>query len=228
MVIVAGGVGKRFGSPIPKQYLPLGHQSVLEWSVEAFFKSNQIHHMVIVSHPSYWEDWSKILSRFSFQSLEFAPSGNERKDSVANGIKKILPNTDKILIHDAARPFISSQIISNVIASLEKYPVVVVGLKSRDTVKILNQESRVQETIDRSNVFLAQTPQGFNHYFAEKAMELMVNSTDIGTDDVSYAEKLEIPVGIVEGNQLNFKITTQEDYEIATHLVTSGFFAHVT
>jgi len=216
VVIVAGGAGKRLGSDTPKQYLSIGSCSVIEQTIRMFVASGVVGRFILVVHPDYQSFVSRlVVSSFPELMFDIVDSGQERQHSVANGLEKALTFSGNILIHDAARPFIQPETIRNCASSLDLSPAVVVGIKAKDTVKRITQAGYVDQTLNRSELFLAQTPQGFNHETAEKVLLKIRSSDGIGTDDVYFAEKLGVPVRIIEGSALNFKITTPEDLSLA-------------
>lgn len=189
---------------------------MLEQTVRMFVESEVVDQFVLVVHPDFHTYVSGLLHN-SFPGLSYSlvPSGSERQDSVANGIEKALDFDGNILIHDAARPFIRPEIIRECAAVLGVESAVVVGIKARDTVKKITYDLRVALTLDRSEVFLAQTPQGFSFEAVKKVLVKIRQSDGIGTDDVYFAEQLGIPVRIIEGSSLNFKITTPDDLALA-------------
>lgn len=189
---------------------------MLEQTVRMFVESLVIDRFVLVVHPDFHHFVSDLLQN-SFPGLAFSlvSSGPERQDSVANGIEKALVFSGNILIHDAARPFIRPEIIRKCAVVLESESAVVVGIKARDTVKKITADFHILNTLDRKEVFLAQTPQGFRHDTAEKVLVKIRQSDGIGTDDVYFAEQLGIPVRIIEGSSLNFKITAPDDLALA-------------
>lgn len=216
VVIVAGGTGTRIGGTVPKQYLNLQNKTILQITIEHFAASPLIHHFIIVAHPDYHADVKHILKQSGISGI-IAASGKERQDSVANGLEAALPLSDKILIHDAARPFIHRAIIENCISELNRFEAVVTAQKCRDTLKIA-ADNIVRSTEDRTKYYLAQTPQGFIKTTAEKVLNDIRTSGLLGTDDVFFAERLGIPVKVVEGSSFNFKITTPEDLKMAEAL----------
>jgi len=217
-VIVAGGVGTRIGGTTPKQYLKIKEKSILEITISNFVSSGLIHHFIVVAHPDFFTEVKSILDKFDI-SFSVVESGKERQNSVANGITEAVKISDVVLVHDAARPFVNSSIIKNCIDGLDENKAVVVAVKCRDTVKKTNSKLIVESTEDRSKFYLAQTPQGFTKETAEQVLFEINNSSEIGTDDVYFAEKLGIPVKIIEGSTFNFKITTPEDLMLAESLV---------
>lgn len=217
-VIVAGGVGTRIGGTIPKQFITIKDKTILEITLSNFADSGLIHHLVVVAHPDYFPDVQAILHKFEIP-FSVTESGKERQHSVVNGVKKAIKVADYILVHDAARPFVSRLILEKCIKNLEIYQSVVVAVKCRDTIKRSSDDLLVEKTEDRSKFYLAQTPQCFTRKVAEQIIVEIEKSAEIGTDDVYFAEKLGIPVKIIEGNTFNFKITTPEDLKMAEALV---------
>ncbi len=217
-VIVAGGVGTRIGGSTPKQYLKIKEKSILEITISNFVNSGLIHHIVIVARPDYFSEVKSTVNKFSV-SASIVESGKERQNSVANGISEALKFSDIILVHDAARPFINQSIIKNCIYGLIEFDAIVVAVKCRDTVKKTTPQLLVEKTEDRSKFYLSQTPQGFTKSVAQKVLNEINSSSEIGTDDVYFAEKLGVPVKIIDGSSFNFKITTPEDLMVAEALV---------
>lgn len=217
VVIVAGGTGTRIGGSIPKQYLTIQDKTILQITIEHFSASRYITHFIIVAHPDYHADVSDIMKQAGVSGI-IAVSGKERQDSVANGLEAALPLSDKILVHDAARPFIHEAVIENCITELDSFEAVVVAQKCRDTLKMVDS-GLVTSTEDRTKYYLAQTPQGFTKTTAAKVLDGIRSSGLSGTDDVFFAERLGIPVKVVEGSSFNFKITTPEDLKMAEALI---------
>jgi len=216
VVIVAGGQGKRFGSDIPKQYLPLGSGTVIEQTIARFTGTRVFSRLILVVHPDYHPLVSSLMEKsFPQTGFSLVPSGKERMHSVANGLEEALKDSDKILIHDAARPFIQPEDILNCLSELDRWEAVVVGVAPRDTVRSAGPDGTSSGTLDRSRLFLAQTPQGFTRKAASAVLAKIRQSDEIGTDDVYFAEQAGIPVRLIPGSSLNFKITTPEDLALA-------------
>ena len=247
-VILAGGIGARVGGNTPKQLLPLpdGH-SVLEHAVNAFEQSPHIHEVCIVMHPDYIAYAEQMLLANAWQKVHhIIPGGKERWESSVNAIRAIthypLSITLKeinLLLHDAARPFVSQEIIARVCEALEEHEAVTVAIPSTDTVYEM-ADNKVARIPQRSTIMRAQTPQAFRlELIAEayaRALSPIANSHGvasnssqcerplgetpshnlkevIATDDCGIVHKHmpHIPIHIVLGEEQNKKITFKED-----------------
>ena len=247
-VILAGGIGARVGGNTPKQLLPLpdGH-SVLEHAVNAFEQSPHIHEVCIVMHPDYIAHAEQMLLANAWQKVHhIIPGGKERWESSVNAIRAIthypLSITLKeinLLLHDAARPFVSQEIIARVCEALEEHEAVTVAIPSTDTVYEM-ADNKVARIPQRSTIMRAQTPQAFRlELIAEayaRALSPIANSHGvasnssqcerplgetpshnlkevIATDDCGIVHKHmpHIPIHIVLGEEQNKKITFKED-----------------
>ena len=230
-VILAGGIGARVGGGIPKQLLPLsdGH-SVLEHAVNAFEQSPYIDEVCIVMHPDYIMHAEQMLLANAWQKVRhIIPGGKERWESSVNAIRLLgerreaIGNEVNLLLHDAARPFVSQEIIARVCEALEEHEAVTVAIPSTDTVyeMVNGQVARIPQ---RSTIMRAQTPQAFRlELIAEAyAKALGVDICDIqafsayhlpATDDcgVLFNHMPMTPIHIVLGEEQNKKITFKED-----------------
>ena len=243
-VILAGGIGARMGGNTPKQLLPLQDgKSVLEHAVEAFEQSPYIDEVCIVMHPDYIMHAEQMLLANAWQKVRhIIPGGKERWESSVNAIRRLgerlevkgeenncqLPianshNAVNLLLHDAARPFVSQEIIARVCEALEEHDAVTVAIPSTDTVYEM-VDGKVARIPQRSTIMRAQTPQAFRlELIAEAyAKALGADICDIqacsachlpATDDcgVVYEHMPHIPIHIVLGEEQNKKITFKED-----------------
>ena len=244
-VILAGGIGARVGGNTPKQLLPLQDgKSVLEHAVDAFEQSPHIHEICIVMHPDYIAYAEQMLLANAWQKVRhIIPGGKERWESSVNAIRQVrgerlevkgketncqLPiannhNTVNLLLHDAARPFVSQDIIARVCEALEEHEAVTVAIPSTDTVYEM-VDGKVARIPQRSTIMRAQTPQAFRlNLIAEAyAKALGVDSLSAeacatcylpATDDcgIVHEHMPEIPIHIVLGEEQNKKITFKED-----------------
>ena len=221
-VILAGGIGSRVGGEKPKQLLPLADgRSILEHSVDAFEDSPFIDEIAVVMHPDWINTMEQLRQTNTWHKLSrIIPGGKERWESSYNAIKAFcspsLVGRDGVglLLHDAARPFVSQRIIADVCKALEKHEAVTVAVPVTDTLyEVLNNE--VQAVKNRSGFMRAQTPQAFHLGVIAAAFEDAIQKGYIRsvTDDVAVlkAYKPEIPVYIVSGDEQNRKITYKED-----------------
>lgn len=231
-VILAGGIGARVGGNTPKQLLPLsdGH-SVLEHAVNAFEQSPYIHKICIVMHSDYIAHAEQMLLANAWQKVHhIIPGGKERWESSVNAIRaithyplSITPKEINLLLHDAARPFVSQEIIARVCEALEEHEAVTVAIPSTDTVYEM-ADNKVARIPQRSTIMRAQTPQAFRLELIAEAYTKALGA-DIcdeqactachlpATDDcgIVHEHMLHIPIHIVLGEEQNRKITFKED-----------------
>ena len=220
-VILAGGIGSRVGGETPKQLLPLADgRSILEHSIDAFEASPSIDEIAVVMHPDHISSLQKLCQSNHWQKLtKIIPGGAERWESSYNAIKVCTgsANLDEplsLLLHDAARPFVSQRIIADVCQALETHEAVTVAVPVTDTIyEVWNNE--VQEVKNRRDFMRAQTPQAFHLHLIAEAFEDAIKKGYITsvTDDVAVlkAYNPSIPVFIVPGEESNKKITYPED-----------------
>ncbi|GBU23525.1 2-C-methyl-D-erythritol 4-phosphate cytidylyltransferase [Fibrobacteria bacterium R8-3-H12] len=208
-VITAGGLGKRVGGEVPKQLLQLYGKAMWLHSAEAFLSNKKIK-AVVITVPEDWQNY--FVEETKNLSVIVAIGGNERWQSVKNGIEALPKNISHVMVHDAARPFVSQGIISSVAEALSE-DCCIVAKPVFDTVKIA-ENSYVKSTIDRKGVWLAQTPQAAPVALLKELYKKMENFPNFcPTDEASILEKFSIPIKIVEGNTMNDKITTKEELD---------------
>ena len=221
-VVLAGGVGARVGGNMPKQLLPLADgKTILEHSVDAFELAECIDEVCIVMHPDYVCEAERMLQVNGWKKVRhIIPGGKERWESSVNAIRlyqdklksEQLVNTN-ILLHDAARPFVSQRIISDVCEALKENEAVVVAIPSTDTVYEM-QNGCVARIPNRSTIMRAQTPQAFRLPLITKAYDIALNSENMQVTDDCGVVFNHIPtqsIHIVLGKEQNKKITFKED-----------------
>ena len=211
-VLPAGGLGKRMGGNIPKQLMLLGGKPVYRYSLETFLEMEEIAE-VVMAVPADWKD--HFEKEFSHPKLKIVVGGAERWQSVENGVNALTSNAEYVLVHDVARPFISKEIILDVCETLINKGSCLVAKPAVDTIKIA-KDGRVETTIDRNTVWMAQTPQAASIALLKKLYGRIaaepLNFTP--TDEASILEYFGESVYIVKGNTANDKLTTPEDFEV--------------
>ena len=220
-IIVAAGSGTRAGGEKPKQYQSIGGKSMLRLSLEAFASHPRISHVVTVIGEGQNADYAEEAKDLGIEDA--ITGGASRQESCRLGVEACLVHSpDYVLIHDAARPFVSPAMIDRVIDALQNADAVIPALAMHDTIKLV-QNSTVQHTLDRSAVYAAQTPQGF-HFQKIRAAHAQAASTKISglTDDASVAEAYGMKVHIVEGETINKKLTTMQDIKAANTQLNLG------
>ncbi|HXT71201.1 MAG TPA: 2-C-methyl-D-erythritol 4-phosphate cytidylyltransferase [Vicinamibacterales bacterium] len=213
VIVVAGGQGLRMGGSVPKQLLEIGGRSVLQRSLHTFDSHPDVSQIVVVLHESLLAGSAELVGPLTRPHVVVA-GGRRRQDSVANGMAAIQSDCDVVLVHDAARPFVSRTLIDRVIAGAAEHGAVIPALGVRDTVKRAGATRQVMATIPRDEVWLAQTPQGFQRSVLADAVRRGAGGADV-TDEGMLAEQAGYPVKIVNGEPENLKITTPEDLAAA-------------
>ncbi len=213
LIIPAGGVGKRMGGEVPKQYLELNKVPILIHTIKNFEKFECIDSCIIAAHPDWHEFIYSKAEQFKVKlSVCCVDNGAERQYSVYNALKsKYCRSAEYVLIHDAVRPFVSKQLIKDLFKELENYSAVIPALPAKDTIKVLNDDGTVEKTLDRSKLCLVQTPQAFKKNVILKAFDTAINLGFLGTDDASIAEFCGITVKVIAGSAENYKITDRQD-----------------
>ncbi len=219
-ILPAGGLGKRLGADIPKQFLPLAGKPLILYSLEVFARHPLVKNIIIPVVPTWRQNLKTLLANFSLQKeIILVSGGKTRQDSVYSGLKALPQGSSIVLVHDVARPFVTPQIIEEVIRAVEKQGAAIAAAPIRDTVKIV-EEGIIKRTIPREKLFLAQTPQGAKAELMFRAFEAAYRDHFIGTDEASLLERIGIPVHIVPAPSTNFKITTPEDLRLAEALLS--------
>jgi len=215
-IIAAGGRGHRLGAAEPKQLLAVAGRAILERSVSTFLLHPSVDEVVValpqelVENPPAYLRADEAAGARHAKPLRVVAGGARRQDSVANAFRAAASTSDVIVIHDAARPFASADLIARTIAAAAESGAALAAVQARDTVK-QGRGQFVGATLPRDTIFLAQTPQAFRRSVLADALAL----ADDVTDEAALAERAGHPVQIVEGEASNIKITTAEDLPIA-------------
>lgn len=217
-IVLAAGQGKRMGTKIQKQFLEVGGHPVLYYSLRCFQESPRISEIILVTEEgfvSYCKN--EIVDRYGFTKVAaVVPGGKERYDSVYAGLLAC-EGTDYVFIHDGARPFLTEDILERGLAAVKETGACVVGMPSKDTVKLVDEDRNVKETPDRNTVWTIQTPQIFRYDLIRSAHE-SIRKGDMSriTDDAMVVEQeTGVRVRLCEGSYRNIKITTPEDLAVA-------------
>lgn len=216
-IIAAGGRGLRFGGSSPKQLLTLGGRPILARSVDAFVACDVISEIVVAlpadlaaAPPSYLEQRGKPVTVVS--------GGDERRTSVANAFARVSERAEIVVIHDAARPLVSADLIRRTVAAASETGAAIAALRAHDTVKQTNGAGTITATLPRERIYLAQTPQAFRVPVLRDALRLVGEATD----EAMLAEQAGHTVRVVDGDPRNLKITTPDDLMMAEHLTTGS------
>jgi 2-C-methyl-D-erythritol 4-phosphate cytidylyltransferase/2-C-methyl-D-erythritol 2,4-cyclodiphosphate synthase len=216
-LIVAAGRGTRFGGELPKQYLGLGGNTVLRHSVMAFATHPRIAGVLVTIRPEDRGHYDRAIAGLAV--LPPVPGGPERQDSVRLGLEALAAHSpNRVLIHDGARPFPGAALINRVIDGLDGASAAIPALPLGDTIKRV-EDGAIRETVDRSQLWRAQTPQGF--HFAPILAAHRAAAGHVLTDDAAVAEAAGIAPLIVAGSEENLKVTTAEDLAAAERLLAA-------
>lgn len=214
VIIVAAGNSTRMGG-INKQFLELGGMPVIVRTLLAFEKSKYISRIILVTREEDIFALQLLAERYSVSKLtDIIAGGNNRQESVSNGLSMLADNETEVLIQDGARPFVTEDIIGNVANALKEFSAVTCGVKVKDTVKQITENGIVEKTLDRNSLFAVQTPQGVKTEEYRKAIS-EIKDLSLFTDDTSIMEAAGHKIKCVEGNYRNIKITTPEDIAVA-------------
>ena len=211
-VIVAAGKGRRMGTEVSKQFLPLCGKEILAHSVEKFEKAENIRDIVLVTGEDSLQDVREMSQEYGWKKIvSVVAGGKERQDSVWNGLQAVSADTDIILIHDGVRPFVTEDILNHSIETAVEMGGCVAGVPAKDTIKVCNGENIAVSTPDRSTLWQIQTPQTFRKDLILQAYQKAKAEGFVGTDDASLAEYSGCSVKVIMGSYRNIKITTKED-----------------
>ncbi len=209
LILAAGGSGSRFGSDTPKQFIPFQRKRLYLHSLKRF---SSVFSQAVVVVPRAWRQTveEEIASLPGAERIAVIAGGAERQDSVYEGVCRLADSVKTVLVHDAARPFVSSGLIQRVIEATLRYGACIPALPVRETVKEVAGELVVQ-TLDRRRLQLVQTPQGFSMPLLREAFRQAQADRFYGTDESMLVERLGRPVRVVPGEIANIKITYSED-----------------
>ncbi len=219
VLITAAGSGTRSGLSYNKMLLEIAGKPLVYHSAMRFVKNERVAKICLIISEADKEAMEQVLNTELTnyrQTIEFIIGGSTRQGSVYNGLQSV--DTKYVIVHDGARPFISNEIIDNVIESVEKYATAIVGTKVTDTIKHVTN-NKIDNTIDREPLWAVQTPQATLTSELKKAHNEAVKDGYVGTDESSLLEKYSnLPIHIVAGSNKNIKITTKEDVQMANFL----------
>ncbi len=220
-LIPAAGQGRRMGSEKPKAFIFLGGLPILAHTLQKFETCPQVNEVIPLVPAGEGVAWTReIVSRLGLQKVSrIVPGGEERQESVFIGLKAIREKTDWVIIHDGVRPFVTPDLIQRALGETFRARAVAAALPASETIKEISRENTVLRTVDRRQLWMVQTPQLFDYELILRAHEEARREGFGGTDDAMLVERLGIPVKVIEGLRINFKITTPEDLVLAEALL---------
>jgi 2-C-methyl-D-erythritol 4-phosphate cytidylyltransferase len=224
-IVLAAGEGRRIGGNTSKVFLPLGGRPLLLRTLDRVFSARSIQKVVLVvaaNEVARCENLLRADTALRGRPCLLQIGGATRQQSAKRGLEKIGPDTDIVMIHDGARPFVSASLIDRCVEAAVDKGAAVVGLPVRDTIKIVSQDRRIQSTPERSSLWEIQTPQVFKRELIVEAHERAERDGVDVTDDAMLVERSGKSVFIIDGERTNFKITVPEDVWLAESLIREG------
>ena len=218
VIIVAGGKGTRLGGDELKQFRWIGGKPMLLHSLQIFHEREDVAMVVVVLPFEHVGDPPPWLFQCDTDRLLLSVGGRERSDSVRNGLEDLPDGISVVVVHDAARPFVTHAMIDSVIAEARAGNAAVPGIPVVDTLKRTGADGEVLETVDRTGLMRIQTPQAFPVAMIERAHADAVQARVTATDDAALCERLGLRVVVVPGSERAMKITTEADFARAEAL----------
>jgi len=220
-MIVAGGMGRRFGGDTPKQYCLLAGVPLIVRTLRAFDGCGAIDCIVLVVPAG---DISRVATTLLpdaglVKPVQLVAGGTSRQESVFNGLEHVPENVSLVAIHDAVRPLVTGACIASCIEGARYHGACIAALPVWDTLKRVEPGGSISETISRDRLWMAQTPQVFQLGLIREAHAAARRAGWTGTDDAELVERIGAPVYVVPGSRINFKITTPDDLHAAGMLV---------
>ena len=222
-VVPAGGTGKRMGAGIPKQFLMLDGVPMMLHALRVLERTPGVTEVILVV-PKEERDraLSEVVERYGLKKvLKVVPGGATRQESVHHGLNEVDDDVEIVVVHDAVRPFITEDRIERSIEAARRHGGAIVAVPMKDTPKQAGPDRLIQRTLDRTELWLAQTPQTFRRALVVEAYRTAAMAHVHATDDAALVERLGHKVAIVEGSWENIKITTPEDMILAEAILAA-------
>ena len=223
-IVPAGGRGVRMGSNVPKQFLTLGDVPLLVHALQTFESCSIISEIVLVvpeDDCAYCHD--HIVPNYGLKKISrVVGGGRRRQDSVLNGVQVTNPTSDIVVVHDAVRPFVTERMIADVVKAARKHGAAIVAIPLRDTVKRVNFDGLIEETLSREKLWAAQTPQAFQRDILLRAHEQGETDGVDATDDAFLVERMGLSVSVVQGSFHNIKVTRPEDLQMGQAILSAN------
>ncbi|MDE2060645.1 MAG: 2-C-methyl-D-erythritol 4-phosphate cytidylyltransferase [candidate division NC10 bacterium] len=215
-IVPAAGAGIRFGGAVKKQFIALDGLPILSHTLRALAASNALAAIIIVVPPGEELRGREALELAGVNvETEVVPGGQTRQDSVYNGLQRAKAETDLVLIHDGVRPFVSREVVLATIEAAKEAGAAVVAVPIIDTIKRVDTNGFVIETLQRGQLWSIQTPQVFSYTLLMRAHRAVREHGIIATDDAALVERIGGMVKVVRGSYENLKITSEEDLPLA-------------
>ncbi len=219
VILLAAGQGKRMKAGKNKVFLELSGVPLIVKTIKVFDEDPYCKRIIMPINPDEQELFEECLAPYSFtKELVFAQGGRERQDSVHNGLQHLTDDEGIVLVHDGARPFVTIELIRELVSATDDHTAAIPGVRVKDTIKQV-ENGVVLNTIERSSLWAVHTPQAFPVSLLKEAHAKAAETGLLGTDDASLVEAVGQQVKMVEGDHTNIKITTPEDLYIAESIM---------
>jgi 2-C-methyl-D-erythritol 4-phosphate cytidylyltransferase len=226
VIIPAAGLGTRMATKTAKQFTEIGGTPVLVHTLRRFAAVKAVTEIVVALREPEIRQFQPRLEKEKLPKVRLVIGGDNRQESVHNALRSISGKPDDlVLVHDGVRPFVTVEVIENVVKAARKHGAAIAGVPAIDTVKQVDRTADgalIKTTIPRERVVLAQTPQGFRLELIRKAFEDAAVIGFLGTDEASLVERIGHEVHVVMGSPRNIKITTKADMELAEFFLAAG------
>src|SRR6202050_4997604 len=220
-VVVAAGRSQRMG--FDKMLAPLCGRPLLVHTLERLFQTQAPAEIVLVIRPGSEAEMEPLIAPLREKgAIRLVPGGAQRQDSVQAGLEAVADSSDYVLVHDAARPFITKELVDTILAAAKLSHAAVCGAPCSDSIKEVDEDGLVLRTVDRSRLWTVQTPQIFRAALLREAYEKARRTGGFFTDDTAVVERAGHPVRIVLYHGINLKVTTPTDWALAQALLRSG------
>ncbi|MEO4055292.1 2-C-methyl-D-erythritol 4-phosphate cytidylyltransferase [Solibacillus sp. CAU 1738] len=210
VVLPAAGSGKRMGAGQNKLFLKLLEKPILIHTLEVFEQDTNCTGIWLAVRPEERPLIEEMLTQYGITKVKGLPAGGEERQHSVHSCMKEMEQVDIVLVHDAARPFITHDIIANLVQSAHDHGAAIAGVRAKDTMKKV-RDGIIEETVDRESLWMIQTPQAFRFKLIYEAEDVAEKVGFLGTDEAMLVERLGHAVHIVESSYENVKMTTKED-----------------
>lgn len=221
-IIPAGGIGRRMGLSLPKQFCRLAGDPLLIHVIRAFLQVPAIQTLVLVVPAAYLQRAQEMLRDYTLEArVQLVPGGRLRQDSVRAGLESLAPEVEIAVVHDGARPLVSPALITACLEAAQNHGAALAAVPVKDTLKAVSAKQTVTATVNREGLWQAQTPQAARVSLLRRAFETAAADGFAGTDESSLLERINCPVIVVAGSERNIKITSPEDLNMAEAILRS-------
>lgn len=227
VVLPAAGSGKRMGAGQNKLFLKLLEKPILVHTLEVFQQDPACTGIWLAVKPEERAYIQKMLEDYQITKVKGLPDGGAERQHSVHSCMKEMQQVDIVLVHDAARPFITHDIIAKLVQNAHHHGAAIAGVRAKDTMKKVSMNGIIEETVDRESLWMVQTPQAFRFELIMEAEDVAEKVGFLGTDEAMLMERLGHQVHIVESSYENVKMTTQEDLVFGEAILRKrGSFKH--